>query len=188
MKILKEIKNSPFKPLTKKWYFGKIVYGAPYMYPMGFVKSILSFRILKLTPQEELDKLSNPWQKEAKKYKNLPMVRRSWNKIFHVFGVPCWIALGTPISYSEVDLGWKDKFNTPRLEWGPRKCFYFFKWQICVFYQTPKTSRNEDNYWEMYLWWKYYSNEDLTKAKETWGWIDGNTKESTWDPSNLKNC
>jgi hypothetical protein len=40
----------------------------------------------------------------------------------------------------------------------------------------------------MFLWWKYYSNEDLEKAESTWGWVDSKTNQSTWDKSVIKNC
>jgi hypothetical protein len=186
MKILKEIKNSPFKPLKRKLYVGKIVHGTPYFHPRNFIPTIIRLRRLHLSTQEELDKLSNPWQKEAKKYKNMPMVRRSWDKVFTIFGYHFWFALGWPVSYREVDLGWKDKWSTPRYEWGPMKAFYFFKWQICLFYKTPESDRAVDTYWEMFLWWKYYSSENLDKAESTWGWVDSRTSESTWDKSLLK--
>jgi hypothetical protein len=186
MKILKEIKNSPFKPLKRRWYVGKIVHGTPYFYPRGFNSNIISFRKLELTPQEELDKLSNDWQRKAKKYKNMPMVRRNWDKIFQFMGNTYWMSLGWPISYREVDLGWKDKWDSPRFEWGPMRALYFFKWQICLFYKTPESDRAVDTYWEMFLWWKYYSNEDLEKAESTWGWINYDTKESTWNKNLLK--
>jgi hypothetical protein len=188
MKILREIKNSPFKPLTKKWYFGRVAYGTPYFYPRGFNSNIISFRKLELTPQEELDKLSNDWQRISKKYKNMPMVRRNWDRVFEFMGNDYWISLGWPIAYRNVEMGWKDKFHSPRLEWQPSRCFYFFKWQVCLFYVAPNGSRNADTYWEMFLWWKYYSNEDLEKAESTWGWVDSTTRKSTWDKSVLKKC
>lgn len=43
--------------------------------------------------------------------------------------------------------------------------------------------RNDDKYWEMILWWKYYADKNINKAKKTWPWRDGKTKKSTWDPS-----
>ena len=33
----------------------------------------------------------------------------------------------------------------------------------------------------MFLWYKYYSNSNLKKAEDSWGWIDSNTKKSTWN-------
>lgn len=36
----------------------------------------------------------------------------------------------------------------------------------------------------MYLWWKYYSDEDIVKAEKTWPW--SSEGKSTWDRSMLK--
>ena len=45
---------------------------------------------------------------------------------------------------------------------------------------------NDGKYWEMYLWWKYYSDEDIIKAEKTWPWCNIETKKSTWDKNMLK--
>lgn len=185
MKILKAVKDSPFKPLVRKTYLGRIIHGTPYFDPQGFNSSIISFRKLKLTPQEEIDKLSNDWQRKAKRFKNLPMARRCKDWTFKLFGNWYWLSIGWPIAYKEVELGWKDKWNSPRYEWGPYKVWNFFKWQYCIFYQPP--TKNVDKYWEMYLWWRYYTEDrDIIKAKETWGWVNAETKVSTWDESFLE--
>lgn len=174
-----DIENSPFIKPSKSYYFGKIKYGTPYFIPMNFNPTILSFRKLKLTPQEDLDKLSNDWQRKAKKYSNIPQVRRKWDKIFQIFGYHFWIALGWPIKFEKTELGWKDKFNTPRYEWAPAFSLYFFYWQFYVYFDIKEKSGFTDKYWEMYLWWKYYSDEDLEKARKTWAWTSGG--KSTWD-------
>lgn len=186
MKILKEIKVSPFKKLIKKWYFGKIKYGTPYMHPINFHPTIFSIRKLERKSEEDYQKAikERPWLKEKNKYQNLPIVRRNKDKIFTLFGNEYFISWGYPISYKEVDLGWKEKYDTPRLEWQPSKQLYFFKWQICLFYKAPS---EEDNYWEMFLWWRYFADKDLKKAESTWGWVNSETKKSTWNKNNIKN-
>lgn len=186
MKTIKDILTSPFKPLKATKYLGKQVHGTPYFNPRGFHPTIVSFRKLKLTPQEELDKLPNNWQKEAKKFQNLPMVRRCNDKIFNIFGVWFWVSWGWPIMYKEVELGWKDKWNTPRFEWGPAKMWFFFKWQYCRFYKPDIEDVNIDIYWEMFLWWKYYKEKDIKEAESTWAWINTKTKKSTWNNEYLK--
>lgn len=136
MKILKYIKNSPFKYPKKRYYIGKIQFGTPFFYPRKFCPSV---------------------------YDN------------GKFGYPIWL--------SKTDLGWKDKYNDPRFEWLPSLTIYFFKWQLCVWYVSP-TDNNSDSYYEMFLWWKYYCNEDIKYAKENWNWrIDG---ISTWNDDYLK--
>lgn len=75
--------------------------------------------------------------------------------------------------------------NSPRYEWQPSFQIYFFKWQFCIFWNAP--DGDNDLYYEMILWYLKYSNKDVNKAKETWGWINYNTKESTWNDKYLVN-
>lgn len=187
-KLLKSIKESPFKPLVKKWYVGKIVHGSPYFYPIGFHPTIFSIRKLKLRDEKSYQEMikDRPWLTEQERYINLPMVRRNKDKIISFMGNKYFISWGYPIAYREVELGWKDKYETPRFEWGPSRMLYFFKWQVCIFYNPENSISGVSNYWEMYLWWKNYSVRNLSIAKSTWPWREGLTKESTWDENNLK--
>ena len=180
----KELIGDVFIPLKRNYYLGRLAHGTPYFYPINFNSSILSFRKLILTPQEELDKYENPWIKESKRFKNLPIVRRAKDKIFKIFNQYYWVEIGWPIMISKTELGYKDKFNSPRFEWNPSFQIYFFKWQFSIFWKPPV--KNEDLFWEMVLWYNYYSDKDINKAKETWGWIDYNTKQSTWNDNYLK--
>lgn len=180
MNIFKDIKGV-FKQPKKRYYFGKIHYGCPYFYPIGFLKSVLLIRKLKLTPKEELDKMNNDYIRNAKKYSNIPMVRR--NKYWII--KDWYIEIGSPIRITWYDLGWKDKFESPRHEWNPSFQIYFFKWQFCIFWGSPIEPCDDDGYWQQILWYLYYSNKDIKKAKETWGWIDYDTKKSTWNDDYL---
>lgn len=188
MKIVKEIKNSPFIPLKKEYYLGKIKFGCPYFYPMNFVSTIIYIRKLKLKTQEELNEYLKryPYLKNDKglKFTNLPTVRRSKNWIIKLFNTSFYIEIGTPISFKLLELGWKDKYDSPRFEWSPAFYIYFFKWQFIITYTTKV--KNEDLYWEMYLWWKNYCNKDLEKAKNTWSWVDGITHKNTWNNKFIK--
>lgn len=187
MKILKEVRNSPFKPLIKKYYLGKINFGSPYFNPMGFCGSIIKIRRLKLTPIDVLEVKNKrfPYLSEVNKFSNLPMVRRSKNWTIKVLNNFYYIEIGKPIKFHTNDLGWKDKFDSPRFEWSPAFYIYFFKWQFCIWWKSPNLN-DEDNYWEMFLWWRHYSDKDIVKAEETWGWEYYETKESTWNKENLK--
>ena len=144
-----------FKPPKKSYYIGKIIYGTPYFFPWDFNKNVLTIR------------------KEKPKY-----LRCSY---FRLFGY--YISYGWPIKIGKVRLGWKDKWNSPRFEWSPMFYIFFFKWQFCIHWISP--NEDEDKYWEMILWYLYYSDKDIKKAEETWGWIDSKTKLSTWDKKNL---
>jgi len=148
---IKYIKNI-FKSPKKQYYFGELQYGTPYMYPRKFNPTILQIK------------------KEKIKYNR--------NNSFNFLGFN--ISYGTPIFIHQGRLGWKDKYNSPRHEWNPSFIIFFFKWQFCIFYRSPDLKR-DDTYWEMILWYLYYSDKDLNKARETWGWIDSKTKKSTWN-------
>ena len=87
-----------------------------------------------------------------------------------------------PFKIHNGHLGWKDKFDTPRFEWSPSFQIYFFNWQFCIHWTAP--IEDQDTYWEMVLWYLKYSDKNITKAEQTWGWKNYNTKESTWN----KNC
>lgn len=155
---IKEINKSikgVFKLPVKKYYIGKIEHGCPYFTPWNFNSNILTIR--KKRPQ---------------------FLRCNY---FKLFGYE--ISYGWPISIVKYDLGWKDKFNSPRFEWSPSFQIWFFRWQFCIWWVSPEN--NEDKYWEMVLWYLYYSNKDINKAKNTWGWVNCKTKLSTWDEKYL---
>lgn len=182
MKILKEIKKSPFKQPNKNTYLGKIRYGVPYFYPSGFNPNIITIKKLELTPKEDLDNMRNDFIRRAKRFKNQPKSKGGFEKTFKLFGDYFWINIGSPIKIKSTELGWKDKFNSPRFEFEPTFNIFFFFWQYRISYSVD----NADKYWEMYLWWKYYSDEDIVKAEKTWQWFDSETKKSTWDKNMLK--
>ena len=68
---------------------------------------------------------------------------------------------------------WKDKFDSPRCELEPH---YRFEWLWFGF----RAQQGDDQSWEQWLWVHKYCDGDVQKAKETWGWIDSETKQSTW--------
>jgi hypothetical protein len=154
-----------FKKPKRKYYFGKIIHGCPYFMPINFDRNIVTIRRVK-------DPAS------------APMVRRSKNWIVELFNRYYWIQIGWPIKFKKLKLGWKDKYDTPRFEWSPAFYIYFFRWQFCIFWVSP-TGDCTDKYYEQILWCKYYCDGDVEKAKETWPWIDGKTKESTWNDNFL---
>lgn len=184
MKSINKLVGNVFKPPIKKYYFGPLRYGTPYFWPMNFCASIIKIRKLKLTSQEELDKCTNDYQRQNKKFSNMPMIRRTKSFTPKVFGNYYYIQIGWPIMFSKTDLGWKDKFESPRFEWGPSFIIFFFGLQFCIFWKAP--IEDEDRYWEMVLWYNNYADQDIVKASSTWGWVDYETKLSTWDITALK--
>lgn len=185
MKLFKETKGV-FKAPKKRYYIGKIVHGAPYFYPIGFVSTILKFRLLKLRDNDDMEKMvkDRPWiKKKDIMFSNMPMARRSKDWIFNIFNNWYWLQLGWPIYIYWHGLGWKDKFDSPRFEWTPAFYIFFFNYQFCTHWCSP--DGDNDKYYEMILWWKNYSNKDIVKAKKTWGWVDFQTKKSTWNDNFL---
>lgn len=181
--LIKEIKGV-FKLPKKKYYFGRRKHGCPYFYPMKFNASILSVRKLKLKTEAEQEEYftkyphfrKNPPYKAI--YSNFPMVTRCNYWVKKIFGKHYHISLGYPISFVRNNLGWKDKWNTPRFEWSPAWHLYFFRWEFSMWYVAPEG--DADLYWEMVLWYLHYSDKDIKKAEDTWGWVNSDTKESTW--------
>lgn len=158
-RILNSIKNSHFIFPKKKFYLGKIQYYCPYYLPVGFLATIIRF-----------DKISVNAPKKYLRNKNVCIFNYN-------------ISYGLPFAINRRDLGWKDKFNSPRFEFAPHFMFFFFKWQFCIFWNAP-AGNNEDDYWEQFLWYSEYSDRDLKKAKSTWPWR--NKGKSTWNENYLK--
>ena len=152
--IIKDIKGV-FQLPKKAYYLGKIVHGAPYFSPWNFNETILTIR------------------------KQRPQYLRC--KYFKLFGYE--ISYGWPIAVVKYELGWKDKFSSPRWEWSPSFQIWFFRWQFCIWWVAP--AKDQDNYWEQVLWFLKYSDKDINKARDTWGWVNSETKQSTWDESFL---
>jgi len=189
MKSIKQLINNQFIPPKKVYYFGKLSYGTPYFYPWSFNSTIIGVRKLALKTDEEANAYTKqyPWNKDKleAKFNKVPMVRRTKYWIKKIFGNYYLIDIGWPIMIKSVKLGWKDKWNFPRHEWSPAFQILFFKWQFCIFWKAPFD--DDDKYWEMILWYANYCDYDIVKAKETWGWIDYETQQSTWNDKYVKN-
>lgn len=197
-KFLKEynqVKDIFVSP-KKRCYFGKLTVGSPYFYPRWFVDTIINFRKLKLNSEEESSKIVKRyhWLKEDRlrknyKFRNLPLVRRSKDWVFKLFGNYYWLQIGWPVMIGTLGLGWKDKFNTPRHEWNPQFYIYFFKWQLIVWWDSPD---RDYHYWEQILWYLYYQEEydkenkqtNIHLARKEWPW--SNNGRSTWKDEYLR--
>ena len=102
-------------------------------------------------------------------------------KSFKLFGQE--IAYGWPIKFVSYDLGWKDKFDSPRYEWSPCTQIVFFGLQWCMWHVAP--IEDDDRYWEMVCRYLFYDDKDIKKAEENWGWVEVSTKKSTWNKDAL---
>lgn len=90
------------------------------------------------------------------------------------------------LSVTSQDVIWKDKYNTPRLEYPPRIDIVLFKY-LHFHLRIDGPKNQEDEYWEQILWTLYYCNGDIEKAKKTWPWKKyENENETTWNNKFLK--
>lgn len=183
IKTIKQNIKNVFKLPIKKYYLGKLKYGTPYFYPINFSSSIIKIKQITKKSDEEINKLTDSGKTIKSNIYNLPMVLRSKFWIIKLFGKYYWIEIGSPIKICKYDLGWKDKFDSPRFEWSPSFQIYFFNWQFCIWWTSP--DKNDDLYYEMILWYLFYANKDIKLAKDTWGWVNYYTKESTWNDNYL---
>lgn len=103
----------------------------------------------------------------------------------NLFNKILYIGISTPIKYSKIDIVWKDKFNSPRYEFGPFSHLYFFGLIFEKSYSVPVDF--EDSYYEQALWYIFYADQDLKKAEKTWMWVDSETECSTWNKEILIN-
>jgi hypothetical protein len=100
-----------------------------------------------------------------------------------------WVSNPAYIQIMFKDVGWKDKYNTPRLEYNPYIWIHIYKWNFVWYWSLPlHQNYRDDEYWEQALWYLYYNKTisqglndypDIKLAKESWPWedIEGN---STW--------
>lgn len=154
-----------FKPLKRKFYFGRHKFYTPYFTPWNFNESVITIR----------------------KVGNEPMVRRLKN--FTVGNH--WVGIGWPFKIQTVHVGFKDKFNTPRFEWMPSFQIWFFKWQFVVYWEAPVESIvSRDSYFEQALWYLFYFDEygsdgpNIELAEKHWEWRDSEGN-STWNDNYL---
>ena len=100
-----------------------------------------------------------------------------------------WCSKPAYIHIMSVDVGWKDKFDSPRYEYPPAIWIHLFKLNLIWYWELPN-EKYMDDYWEQALWYLYYSSYnkekkgydklDINKAKKSWPWQDHKTKKSTW--------
>jgi len=177
-----------FKLPKRKWYFGVQRHGTPYFFPVFYLSSIIRVRKLKLRTDAEYKEYCERWPYAKHKpdalYKNLPMVRRSWNKILYstFLDQAFYVEWGWPIALHRGHLGWKMKHNSVRLEWSPNFHIFFFGLQFCIWWVSPVD--DADSYWEQVLHFIISSDKDINKARETWPWRDMNGV-STWNDNYL---
>ena len=90
------------------------------------------------------------------------------------------------------DVMWKDKYNTPRYEVPPYIWIHIYKlnlvwyWDLSPNFYLENPDNLVDDYWEQALWYLFYSNKFIEKAKETWPITWSETGISTWSDKYLE--
>ena len=101
-----------------------------------------------------------------------------------------WCSKPAYIHIMSEDVGWKDKYGTPRYEWPPYIWIYLFGISMVIYWELPEHQRGkEDDYWEQALWYLYYNIGhvgDIEYAKKTWPWANMETNETTWSDKYLE--
>ena len=134
--------------------------------------------------------ISNPF-KTIKKLKGVFKPLNCYFKFTKNKYVPypvIWVSKPAYIHIMSSDVGWKDKYDTPRFEYPPYIWIHIYKWNF-VFYWDLHDEKYIDEYWEQALWYLYYTNTisqglinkpNIEKAKESWPWLDRHGN-STWN-------
>lgn len=102
-----------------------------------------------------------------------------------------WCSKPSHIQIMSNDVGWKDKYDTPRFEVPPYIWIHLFKLNIIWYWDLPEHQkiRFTDDYWEQALWYLHYYNTisygkltgpNISKACESWPWENSLTGESSW--------
>ena len=132
-------------------------------------------------------KMFKTWWK-ARKVMKRPKLRFEFNTESSFRGYPGnWL-----LSWECEDVGWKDKYGTPRFETSPYFTIYLFGFFQIWIELDISDDFSESEYWEQLLWMLFYigressrtlTDNDWEEAKKTWPWTsvgpDG-VKKSTW--------
>lgn len=80
------------------------------------------------------------------------------------------------LEFNSYDLIWKDKYDSPRVEFPPRIIIHLFNYiHIYISFNIKcKLKKDylltEDVYWEAALWWLYYNLDLAAAVKESDSW------------------
>ena len=100
-----------------------------------------------------------------------------------------WVSKPAFIQIIAHDVGWKDKYNTPRFEALPYVWIHIYKFNLVWYWSLSlHQERLIEDYWKQALWYLYYYNNtsygcdcpNIEKAKESWPWQDYKTGKSSW--------
>lgn len=100
-----------------------------------------------------------------------------------------WVSKPAYIQIMAHNVGWKDKYDTPRYEVPPYVWIHLFGYNLVWYWVLPiHQFGEEERYWEQALWYLYYygnisygcDSPNLEKAEKSWPWTNPETNRSTW--------
>lgn len=96
-----------------------------------------------------------------------------------------WVCKPSLIQLVTRDVMWKNKFSSPRHEDSPYIWIHLFGYNFLWYWKLPKKMKEYDmDYWEQALWYLYFADSNIEKAKKTWPWADL-SNNSTWNENFL---
>ena len=90
-----------------------------------------------------------------------------------------------PIRIISRDLEWKDKYGTPRVELLPYFAIHFFNLEFSVTFEA--NVKSQEKYFEMAIWYVFYCDKDIDKARSEWRWLNVVDNTSSWNDNYLIN-
>jgi len=176
---------SPFKPLTIKWYVGKIAVGIPYFFPRKWVKGnnrlITEAVLSEIAAQKKWNELNPQYARKIKSFEELFNEKKNYR-----FAVPL------KVGFSYCSLGYKTKWTSTdfRYEWPPIFSFVFFGYQIAASI-GPVVPNTTSHYWECWLYYEYATDKTKSKRErieqcrkefpQTWTWSSKDKPSETID-------
>lgn len=90
-----------------------------------------------------------------------------------------------PIRIISRDLEWKDKYGTPRVELLPYFAIHFFNLEVSITFEA--NVKSQEKYFEMAIWYVFYCDKDIDKARSEWRWLNAVDSKSSWNDNYLIN-
>ena len=90
-----------------------------------------------------------------------------------------------PIRIISRDLEWKDKYGIPRIEYLPYFAIQFFNLEFSITFEA--NVKSQEKYFEMAIWYVFYCDKDIDKARSEWRWLNAVDGKSSWSDNYLIN-
>ena len=75
--------------------------------------------------------------------------------------------------------------NSPRVEWLPYFAIQFFNLEFSITFEA--NVKSQEKYFEMAIWYVFYCDKDIDKARSEWRWLNAVDGKSSWNDNYLIN-